>query len=353
MASRRKLLFTTVIIVGTYFLFLGLFEARSFLAPLVTAITLSLLILPITQKLEKRMNRSVACLLSSLLLFLISIGVLALVSFQIRNFADDWPKIKETMKPKIEQVKQFALKHSPLSQEDIDKAEKSSNPSGSSIAQRMASFMSKLSSFVANYLLTFVYIFFLLNYRHVFRNFLIRIFPDERRDKAKDIMVKSSKVVSEYLVGKLILMGLLAILYSIGLGLSGVSNFIIVSLIAALLTLIPYIGNIIGFTMAVAFGFLTSGETSVLIGIALTFTITQFVESYVLQPYVVGDRVDVHPFFVILAVILGNMLWGIIGMVLAIPIMGIITVICLQISELEIIGKLLSKNGFKNSTEDN
>ncbi|MUP45722.1 AI-2E family transporter [Gramella sp. BOM4] len=354
MASRKKLLFvSTTIIVGTYFLFLGVFKAKPFLAPLATAIILSLLILPLSRKMEAKLNRTWSSLISSLFLFLCSVGVLMLVSFQIRNFTDDWPKIKETMKPKIEQVKKFALEHTPLSEEDIQESEGSSGPSGSQMAQKAASFMSKLSSFTANYLLTFVYIFFLLNYRHVFRNFIIRVFPDERREKAKDIMVDSSRVVSQYLVGKLILMGLLAILYSIGLGLSGVSNYIIVSAIAAILTLIPYIGNIIGFTMAVAFGFLTSGETSVLIGIALTFTVTQFVESYVLQPYVVGDRVDAHPFFVIVGVILGNFVWGIIGMVLAIPILGIITVTCLKIEEFEVIGKLLSKNGFKNSTEEN
>lgn len=348
MISRKKLLFTScAVIIALYFLFLGIFKAKAFLAPLVTAITLSLLVLPLAQRMESHMKRPVAAILNSLFLFLISVGLMVLVSFQVRNFADDWPKIQETMKPKIEQIKTFALKHTPLSQDDIKKAEKSSDPSGANIAKRIASFMNKLSSFVANYLLVFVYIFFLLNYRHIFRDFLIKIFPDERRDKAKKIMVKSSRVVSQYLVGKLILMGLLAVLYSIGLGLSGVSNFILVSVIAAVLTLIPYVGNVIGFTMAVAFGFLTSGETNVLIGIALTFTITQFVESYVLQPYVVGDRVDVHPFFVILAVILGNMLWGVIGMILAIPILGIITVILLHIKELHPFGVLFSKKEFK------
>ena len=142
------------------------------------------------------------------------------------------------------------------------------------------------------------------------------------------------------------LMGLLAVLYSIGLGISGVNNFILVSVIAAVLTLIPYVGNILGFTMAVAFGFLSSGDTSVLIGIALTFTVTQFVESYVLQPFIVGDRVDVHPFFIIVSVIAGNMIWGIIGMILAIPVLGIIVVILYNIEATKPLGILLSKTKF-------
>lgn len=173
--------------------------------------------------------------------------------------------------------------------------------------------------------------------------------PDKKKNTVETIISKSAKVAPQYLIGKLMLMALLAVLYSVGLGISGVNNFILVSVIAALLTLIPYVGNVIGFTMAVAFGFLSSGDITVLIGIALTFTITQFVESYVLQPYVVGDRVDVHPFFVILVVILGNMVWGILGMILAIPIMGILTVVLLHINELRPLGILLSKQGFDNN----
>ena len=344
--KKKLLLYGTALIIGTYFLFLGVSKAKGFFAPLLTAVILSLVVLPLSKRMERKMKRPLAAILNSLILFIISVGVMALVSYQVRSFAKDWPEIEDTMTPKIEQVKTFALKHTPLDQEDIREAKNSSSGLSSGASEKVASFMSGLSSFVANYLLTFVYVFFLLNYRHIFKDFLIRIFPDEKRKTIKTIIIKSVKVAPQYLLGKLILMGLLAVLYSIGLGISGVNNFILVSVIAAVLTLIPYVGNIIGFTMAVAFGFLTSGDTTVLIGIALTFTLTQFAESYVLQPYVVGDRVDVHPFFVIVSVILGNMVWGIIGMILAIPIIGIITVVLLNIKELKPFGILLSKKEF-------
>ena len=349
MLKRKKLIiYLAAFILAVYFLFLGLAKAKGFFAPLITAIILSLVVLPLSNRMEKVMKRNWASLINSILLFGISIGIISLVSYQIRSFADDWPQIKETMQPKIEQVKNFALKHTPLDQEDIKEAKNDTGESSSNTGKKIASFMSGLSSFMANYLLTFVYVFFLLNYRHIFRDFLLNIFPDRKKDTVKTIISKSVKVAPQYLLGKLTLMGLLAVLYSIGLGISGVNNFILVSVIAAVLTLIPYVGNIIGFTMAVAFGFLTSGDTTVLIGIALTFTVTQFVESYVLQPYVVGDRVDVHPFFVIVSVIIGNMVWGIIGMILAIPIMGIITVVLLNIKKLEPFGILFSKKEFSD-----
>lgn len=344
--NKKLLLYITATILSVYFLFLGLAKAKGFFAPLLTAIILSLVVLPLSHKLEKFMKRPYAALINSILLFAISIGLMAIVSAQIRSFSNDWPKIKETMSPKIERVKNFALEHTPLDQEDIQEAKGESSTFGSGYKEQITTFISGLSGFIANYLLTFVYVFFLLNYRNIFKDFLLRVFPDEKRQDIKTMITKSVKVAPQYLIGKLLLMGLLAIIYSIGLGISGVNNYILVSVIAAVLTLIPYVGNILGFAMAVAFGFLTSGDTTVLIGIALTFTLTQFVESYVLQPYVVGERVDVHPLFVIVSVILGNMVWGVIGMILAIPIMGIITVILLNTQNLKPFGILLSKTKF-------
>ena len=138
-------------------------------------------------------------------------------------------------------------------------------------------------------------------------------------------------------------MALLAVVYSIGLGISGVNNYILISLIAALVTLIPYVGNNIGLALAMGFGYLTSGEFSVLVGVAITFTVAQFVESYVLQPYIVGDKVGLHPFIVIVVVVAGSALWGVIGMILAIPLVAIITVVFLHISPLEPFGYLFSK----------
>jgi len=348
MISKKNLLFySTIIILATYFLFLGLTKAKDFFAPLLTAIILSLVVLPLSQKMEKKLKRPLAAMLNSFLLFLISIGLMAIISFQVRSFTEDWPQIKNTMEPKIENVKKFALEHTPLSEQDIKEAKNNSPDVGSQPSKRVTTFMSGLSSFLANYLLIFVYVFFILNYRHIFKNFLLRVFPDEKQETIKTIIIKSTEVAPQYLLGKLILMGLLAILYSVGLGISGVNNFILVSVIAAILTLIPYIGNIIGFVMAVTFGFLSSGDVTVLIGIVLTFTITQFVESYVLQPYLIGNKVDVHPFFIIISVILGNMVWGIIGMIIAIPVIGIITVVLLNINQLEPFGILLSKRKFE------
>ena len=348
--GKSILIFSTLAIVGSYFLFLGLAKAHPFLAPLFTAIILSLLLLPLSNKMERSFsNRTTASLLNTFLLFLISLGFMALISFQIKNFVDQWPKIQETMKPKIEQLKGFVLEHTPIERSTIQNSSQGSmvpliGGSSTNSQNSAAQFFTGVLSFFGDYLLTFIYVFFILNYRHRFKEFLLRLFPDEQRKKVKSIISNSALVAQQYLMGRLLLILILAVLYAIGFGISGVNNFILISALAALFSLVPYVGNLIALFMAMAFGYLTSGELSVLIGIIITYSIAQFVESYILEPYIVGDKVDLHPFFVIIAVVIGGMIWGVIGMILAIPILAIINVVFRHIPVLHPFGFLFSKD---------
>lgn len=349
--NKKILIYTTCIIVGTFFLIWGLFKSQGVLAPLITAVILALVILPLSNWMEAWIKRGYSSLLSTFVLLLVSLGFVALLSFQVKTFADSWPQIKETMQPKLEQWKGFLTENTFLEESDLSPSGDGTIPymsSGSGSGSQVASMFGRGTAFLGTYLLTFIYIFFLLNYRRRFRKFLLRLFPDEKKEEVQNIIIKSAEVVQHYLAGKLILIALLALAYAIGLGITGVSNFILLSILAAVFTLVPYIGNLIGFALAMAFGYLTSGELGILIGIIITFTVAQFLESYVLQPFIVGDKVDVHPFFVILAVIVGNALWGIIGMILAIPIMGILTIVFLHIPALEPFGYLFSNQRAKD-----
>src|SRR5690606_2489444 len=133
----------------------------------------------------------------------------------------------------------------------------------------------------------------------------------------------------------------LTVLYAIGLGISGVDNVVFISILAALLSLIPYIGNIIGFGFAMALGVASGGESGTLLGIVIVFSVTQFIETYILEPYVVGDQVDIHPFFIIVTVILANIIWGVMGMVLVVPLVGMLNVVLKNVDSLKVFGFLL------------
>jgi predicted PurR-regulated permease PerM len=186
--GKNILLYSTLVFVGGYFLFTGLVEAKGFLAPILTSIILTLVVLPLSRKLEKvGIGRSITSFLSTFLIFLFSLGLMWLISFQLKSFMDDWPEIKETMKPKVEQLKSFVIEQTPLSREDLDVPgedgefslmEAVPDKSGTALG-----IFSHTFSFLGNYLLVFIYIFFLLNYRSKFKKFIVLLFPDEKKKK--------------------------------------------------------------------------------------------------------------------------------------------------------------------------
>ena len=345
--GKKILFYAVVIIVGLFFLFEGLKESKPFLAPVLTAVVLAMVVLPLSRKLERQsVKRSLAAILCTTFLFMVSLAFLTLISYQVKIMINDWALIKQKMKPEIEQAKTFIFEHTPLDKNDLGQYNSGKTFSFSLSSEQMdqaMSYMNNSLGLLGTFLLIFIYIFFLLNYRSHLIQFILKLISTEKKGKATKVIRKSIDVVQDYLIGRLILMGILTVLYSIGLGLSGVQNFIIISIIASLLTIIPWIGNILGMALAMIFGYLTTGDIGILIGIIITFTLSQFLESYVLQPYIVGDKVGVHPLIIILTVILGGLLWGMIGMVLAIPVTAIITIVFLNITPVKPLGFLFSK----------
>lgn len=349
MTKGKKILFVAgAAILLAYFLTAGLLYSKTFLAPLVTAVILSLLMLPIARKLEIwGVKRVWSSLINVFILLLLSLGFMALVGLQVQSFISDWNKAKQKIMPKIEQLQNYVYKDTPLEKGDV---KKQLSQSKGGAGKKALGFVAGLYSFLGDFLITLIYVFFLLNYRKKYRLFLVKLFPEEKSKEVNDIVFKAAGLTKSYLYGKFLLMLMLAVLYGIGMGVTGVNNFIIISLLAALLSIIPYIGNIIAFVIALGLGYITTGDTTALIGIIATFVIAQFVESYLFEPYIVGDRVNIDPFMTILAVILGNILWGVIGMIIAIPILAMVNVIFSHVGPLKPYSYLLSNNTEKENS---
>jgi len=349
MTKGKKILFTacgTIILV--FFLVAGLIYAKAFLAPLATAVILSLLMLPVARKLEHwGIKRVWSSLINVFFLLLLSLAFMWLIGLQIQSFISDWNKAKDRLMPKIEQLQNYLYKDTPLEKGEL---KKQLSQSKGSVGKKAMSFVTGIYSFLGDFLITLVYVFFLLNYRKKYRRFLLKLFPEEKHDEVNPVVFKAAELTKGYLYGKFILMILLAVLYAIGMGVTGVSNFIIISLLAALLSIIPYIGNIIAFAIALGLGYVTNGDTTALIGIVATFVIAQFVESYLFEPYIVGDRVNLDPFMTILAVVVGSILWGVVGMIIAIPILAMINVVFNNVVPLKPYSYLLSNNVEKENS---
>ena len=113
---------------------------------------------------------------------------------------------------------------------------------------------------------------------------------------------------------------------------------------AALFSIIPYVGNVIGGGVAVILSYLYAGTTPALIVIAVV-SATQLVENYILTPWIIGDEINLNPFITVFGVILFSVLWGLVGAIIALPIIGVLKVVFEHTQGMEAYAHLLKKEG--------
>lgn len=142
------------------------------------------------------------------------------------------------------------------------------------------------------------------------------------------LTMECNEVLSAFLRGQLIVMLLLGVIYAVGLQIAGVKLGIIIGLLAGLASIIPYFGFIVGIISASVATLLENGmKLDPVIGVWIVFAIGQILEGWVLQPYLIGDKIGLPPVGVIFAVMAGGQLFGFIGMLLALPVAAIIIVL--------------------------
>ncbi len=134
-------------------------------------------------------------------------------------------------------------------------------------------------------------------------------------------------VLSEFLRGQFSVMSAQALFYSIGLWIVGLEFSILIGIIVGLVSFIPYLGFIVGFAIAGVTAFMQFHDFIHIVYILIVFGIGQVLEGMVLSPWLIGDRIGLHPVAVIFAVMAGAQLFGFFGMLIALPMAAMITVI--------------------------
>ena len=183
-----------------------------------------------------------------------------------------------------------------------------------------------LIGLIANLLLLPVVLFYLLRDWDSLIEKIADLIPRDLIVKTTQIATEIDEVIAQFLRGQLSVMASLCIFYSLGLWLTGLESALSIGLIAGLLSFVPYLGFAIAFIMAVLLALLQFSSPVEVLPVLLVFGIGQVVESYVLTPYLVGDRIGLHPVIVILALLAGGQLFGFAGVLLALPVSAAIAV---------------------------
>jgi predicted PurR-regulated permease PerM len=314
-------------------------EGDFILVPLVWGVFFAFALNPIAVWLEKRkVPRSLAIILSILLVTAIVVGVFYALLNQMVGLVKDIPEIGKNLQGKMSHYLEeiggmvggdFS---DPLRSEQILKY---LTPDGLNNTLFSTGKSLTLAGIIP------LYIFLLMYYKDFFAAFLIR-FSSENKDRVLAWVMDSGKIIQSYLSGMVRVTLIVAILAGVYFYLIGLKYFLLFAAFIAIMNLIPYAGVFLSSVFAILYVFLT---TDSLVYPVMTFAVLwgiQLLENNIITPLVVGSQVKVNALAVILAILLGGYLWGVSGMILFIPLVGVLKITLERIEGLEAFGFLLS-----------
>lgn len=173
------------------------------------------------------------------------------------------------------------------------------------------------------------------------------IVPTAEAKEANQIIDDAGKMAQKYISGMSIMILSLWVLYGIGFSLAGVENALFFAVLCGILEIIPFVGNLTGTALTIMMVISQGGDDKMILSVLSIYLIVQFLQTYILEPLVVGSEVNISPLFTILVLVLFELVWGIPGMILAIPMIGIVKIICDHVRPLKPYGFLIGKE--KNS----
>lgn len=181
---------------------------------------------------------------------------------------------------------------------------------------------------LANMLLIPVVTFYLLRDWDILVAKLRRLLPRKNEKLVVNLIAECHEVLGAFMRGQLLVMLALGVVYAAGLMVLGLELGLLIGLLAGLASLVPYMGFIVGIGAALIAGLFQFGlDPYLLLGIVAVFAVGQALESMLLTPLLVGDRIGLHPVAVIFAILAGGQLFGFTGVLLALPVAAVIMVL--------------------------
>jgi predicted PurR-regulated permease PerM len=332
----QYLLFFILLVVILYF-------GKTFLIPIVFAAMLAMLMAPVCRRLDKiGFHRALSSLVCILILAGVIIGMAAIIAAQFAAFSKDIDTIKKKANELVTNTQNYVQERfgvDPKEQEQIvkdeaKKAQKSSEAKGSMPARIAAGVTSAIGGIVITLVFTFLFIF----NKERYQEFFLRLYKDEDENKVKKVVDDISNVSQSYLTGRAMSITIIAVMYAIGLSIVGIKNALLLAGIAALLTVIPYVGTVLGGLFPVMMALVTEDSMQPALWAAVVMFAIQTIDNYFIEPNVVGGEVNLSALFSILSIIAGGMIWGVPGMILFLPLFGILKIICDHVEPLKPIG---------------
>lgn len=329
--------------------------ARPIINPLLLAFFFAFLLAPLANWIEERIH--LPNLLNSFLSILFVLVIMAILFaffyMQIMNIQTDFPYYESTYNVIVTKFQLWINRYlgnispqfSSYLQTVLDNFLKNSMPFFQGIIKATAGIFNIT-------ILFFIALFFFLYYRRFFTTFLFKLFNQNKHARIKKVVVKIEQTFKKYLLGLILVTLIIAILNTIGLYLLGIPYAILFGSLAAVLTIIPYFGILIGSIIPAVFALLTKDSIWYPIGVIIIFSFVQFLEGNFITPNIIGNKVNINPFIALLGLFAGGMLLGVIGVIMAIPLLAFLKIICDEVNSLKPIGFVMSQPTEKSNFTD-
>ena len=312
--------------------------ASEIIIPLIFALLIAILLLPLAQRLEKRtkFGRGPASFFALLLFVAGFVIVVYLIGSQITNLSKDWPLFQNQLNTSLNDLQNWVAVKFRLNLEQqkayIHNATSNALSSGSSV---IGSTLLSVSSIVLFTVLTLIYTFFLLLYRSVLLKFLMALVQDESNVMVQDVVGNIQLMIRKYILGLLLEMLIVASLCWLAFGILGIKYFILLGLITALFNIVPYVGIFTALLLSALITFATAGVSAHLLLVIIIIIVIHLIDSNILLPVIVGSKVSINAMVTVIGVVAGEMIWGIQGMFLSVPIIAMLKIICDRIEVLK------------------
>ena len=330
------------------FLIVGaMYYAKPFLVPLCFGGLLAMLFLPLNRWFEsKKIPKGLSILLCIIIFLGLITGIIWLISWQISDLASESTDVENKIRKMISQAKEYMGTHFGISKKQQEKIITEQAEQNGAMLSNLGS---SLTGFVVDFILMLVYIFLFMFYRGRIKTFILQLISSQQKKNTETIIHDIQKVSQQYITGLGMMIACLWIMYSIGFSIVGVKYAVLFAIICGLLEIIPFIGNLTGTLLAILMVVIQGGGAGMVLGVVITYLIVQFLQTYLLEPLVVGAEVNINPLSTIIILVVGELIWGIPGMVLAIPLLGIIKIICDHVPSLKPYGYLIGSDRKKKT----
>ena len=328
METENSLIKITARLVVTTLIVLVMVVGKSFLVPLAWALLIAMASYRFLNRMEEKtiLSRSLINIMFLLFILIVLFGIGYFFYVELSHIFRDLPALANIISQRLHDISLTLKDMGIVIPDHVDKAfisdwvEKHND--------LIMSIISGLGLNIWNIILIMFYLFFLLYYRDLVVQFYVSKFKSqERLDLAKDRFNKSLDLVRSYIYGLILLTLISAVMNYLVFLVFGLKFALFFAVFLALLNLIPFIGNPIGLVVIMLFAIITKDNMLIPILIFVGLFVMNFLQDNVIRPLIVGDKLKINAFAVFVAIIIGGMIWGVSGMILFIPIVGVAKII--------------------------